>query len=157
VSLVIEPISDRIWLRKFVLEHWGEPGVVSRGRLTTPDELSGGFCARDGSEIVGCVTWRDDRQERELVTINALREHQGVGTALLKAVIDGAKPPSPKIWLVTTNDNVDALRFYQRRGWRISAVRPGALAQSRRLKPSIPAIGFYGIPLRDEIELEYAQ
>ena len=58
------------------------------------------------------------------------------------------------MWLVTTNDNVDALRFYQRRGLRISGLRIGAVDESRaRLKPQIPEIGAYGIPLRDEIEL----
>jgi hypothetical protein len=57
-------------------------------------------------------------------------------------------------WVVTTNDNVDALRFYQRRGFRLTTIRCGAVDQSRRtLKPQIPVIGDYGIPLRDEIEL----
>jgi hypothetical protein len=58
---------------------------------------------------------------------------------------------------VTTNDNVDALRFYQRRGFRLRAVRPGAVDDARRtLKPEIPAVGEQGIPIRDEIELERA-
>jgi hypothetical protein len=55
--------------------------------------------------------------------------------------------------LTTTNDNLTALRFYQRRGFRIAAVRPGAVAAARRLKPTIPELGEHGIPIRDEIEL----
>jgi hypothetical protein len=58
-----------------------------------------------------------------------------------------------KIWTITTNDNLDAMRFYQRRGFRIAAVRPGAVAAARRLKPTIPELGEHGIPIRDEIEL----
>ena len=55
--------------------------------------------------------------------------------------------------LTTTNDNIDALRFYQRRGFRMSALRPGVIDRSRLHKPEIPRTGDYGIPLRDEIDL----
>jgi ribosomal protein S18 acetylase RimI-like enzyme len=81
-------------------------------------------------------------------------EHAGIGSALVMALVDRVGPGG-RIWVVTTNDNVDALRFYQRRGFRLRAVRPGAVDEARRtLKPEIPAAGRYGIPLRDEVELE---
>ena len=42
----------------------------------------------------------------------------------------------------------------QRRGFRLDAIHRGAVDDSRsRLKPEIPVVGAYGIPLRDEIEL----
>jgi hypothetical protein len=56
--------------------------------------------------------------------------------------------------LITTNDNLHALGFYQKRGFRLVAVHSNALAASRKIKPSIPDFGMHGIPLRDEIELE---
>ena len=59
-----------------------------------------------------------------------------------------------RLVVVTTNDNLHALRFYQRQGFVLAALRPNALAKSRQIKPEIPLIGFDGIPLRDEIELE---
>jgi hypothetical protein len=60
-----------------------------------------------------------------------------------------------RLWVITTNDNVDALRFYQRRGFCLVEVHRGAVDRSRvTLKPEIPAAGACGIPLRDEIELE---
>jgi hypothetical protein len=59
------------------------------------------------------------------------------------------------VWLVTTNDNLDALRFYQRRGFRLAKLRRGAVDAARsRLKPTIPEVGSFGIPIRDEIVLE---
>lgn len=58
------------------------------------------------------------------------------------------------MWLVTTNDNVDALRFYQRRGFVLVDLRPNAMQAARALKPEIPLIGRYGLPLRDELYLE---
>jgi hypothetical protein len=49
---------------------------------------------------------------------------------------------------------MDAVRFYQKRGFRLVAVHRRALEETRRLKPSLPETGIDGIPLRDEIELE---
>jgi len=88
------------------------------------------------------------------VTIDSLVEGQGVGTALIAAVAEAARASGClRLWLVTTNDNVDALRFYQKRGFRLAALYPDAIAESRKLKPKIPPIGAHGIPIRDEIEL----
>ena len=60
-----------------------------------------------------------------------------------------------RLWLVTTNDNLDALRFYQRRGLRITAVAAGAVDEARKIKPGIPLLGDHGIAIRDEITLEF--
>jgi hypothetical protein len=54
----------------------------------------------------------------------------------------------------TTNDNLNALRFYQKRGFVLVSVHRNAVIKSRQLKPEIPLTGNDGIPLRDEIELE---
>jgi GNAT superfamily N-acetyltransferase len=85
------------------------------------------------------------------LTLHAATQWTGAGTALVEAVESKAERP----WVLTTNDNVDALRFYQRRGFRLKQLRPGAVDESRRrLKPEVPEAGEYGIPLRDEIVLE---
>jgi N-acetylglutamate synthase-like GNAT family acetyltransferase len=90
----------------------------------------------------------------EIVTINALERFTGIGTMLIEAVRAEAKRLGcQQITLTTTNDNVDALRFYQRRGFRLAALRPGAVDRSRLRKPEIPRTGDFGIPLRDEIDL----
>ena len=80
----------------------------------------------------------------------------GAGTALIQAVAQLARRQGcTRLWVITTNDNVDALRFYQRRGFCLVRVHRGAVDRSRAcLKPEIPPVGAYGIPLRDEIELE---
>jgi ribosomal protein S18 acetylase RimI-like enzyme len=79
-----------------------------------------------------------------------------VGSALIAEVEQIARRAGcTRLWLITTNDNVDALRFYQRRGFRLAALRPGAVDDSRtRLKPEIPDVGDHDIPIRDELELE---
>jgi GNAT superfamily N-acetyltransferase len=107
-------------------------------------------------ELVGAATYVIGDGECELLTLHAGTRFTGVGSALVAAVKDVARRAAcTRLWVVTTNDNVDALRFYQRRGFRLVQIRPGAVDQSRRaLKPEIPTTGAYGIPLRDELELE---
>ena len=98
--------------------------------------------------------YRRENGECELAFIGSLERHRGTGTALLNA-LRGEVADCARIWLVTTNDNLEALRFYQRRGFVLSGLRLGAVDDSRRrLKPQISAIGSFGIPLRDELELE---
>ena len=93
--------------------------------------------------------------ETEVVTVDALELGRGVGSLLLDAAGTLARRAGwRRLWLVTTNDNTAALRFYQRAGWDLVAFRPNALAQSRSLKPSIPQLGLDSIPIRHELELE---
>jgi len=109
---------------------------------------------REGRPI-GLVTYRIDGDECEITTLNSLVEGIGIGSALVAAIKDAAVSAECKrLWLITTNDNLPALRFYQKRGFLLVAVHRNALQQSRRLKPEIPLVGRDGIPLRDEIELE---
>jgi hypothetical protein len=63
---------------------------------------------------------------------------------------------TPRPRLITTNDNLEALRFYQRRGMRLVAVHRGAVDAAREMKPSISEVGEYGIPLHDELERSLA-
>ena len=90
----------------------------------------------------------------EIVTLEAFVQWQGIGTALVAAYLDRARSDGlGEVRVVATNDNVDALRFYQARGFVIHEVRVDAVAAARALKPEIPPTGAYGIPIRDEIEL----
>lgn len=108
-----------------------------------------------GNEPVGLATYHLDGDSCEIVTLDSLVEGRGIGSALVAEIEKAATAAGcRRLWLVTTNDNLAALRFYQKRGFVLVAVHPNALEQSRQLKPSIPTVGVDGIPLRDEIELE---
>jgi ribosomal protein S18 acetylase RimI-like enzyme len=145
--------SDRTWAEAFTEETFGGPLQARRGELIDVLALPGFVAEREGRPI-GLVTYRREGEDCELAFIAAFERQQGIGTALLEALIE-AVADCERIWLVTTNDNLDALRFYQRRGFALSALRPGAVDDARRtLKPHIGTIGELGIPLRDELELE---
>lgn len=132
---------------------WGGALQARRGELHDVLALPG-FVVEENGEPRGIATYRVDGGECELAFIEAFEPGRGIGTALLEAV-RGAATGCRRLWLVTTNDNLDALRFYQRRGFRIVALRPGAVDEAREtLKPRIGRVGAFGIPIRDEFELE---
>lgn len=136
-----------------LLGSWGATQVVSRGVVHDASRLPG-FVAERAGVIVGLLTYRPDDTAWEIVTVDALEPALGIGTALMSAAADAARSAgADRLWLITTNDNLDALRFYQRRGWRISRVHRGAVDAARELKP-IPLIGRYDIEIHDELELE---
>jgi GNAT superfamily N-acetyltransferase len=146
--------SDRPWMINLVEDRWGSNRVVTRGIIHEIKQLPG-FIALFSGDRIGFLTNFISEDEFEIVTLDSLVEKIGVGTALLSKAREFAKQAGcHRIWLITTNDNMPALRFYQKRGFQLVAVHHNALDYSRTLKPEIPLIGLDGIPLRDEIELE---
>ena len=146
---------DRDWVLDVVRGWGGTDYVVSRGRILRPADLPG-FCAVSATDVpVGLAAYEVVDSHCQLVILEALTRLQGIGTALIDAVKQAAVDSGcGRLWLITTNDNLDALRFYQRRGFELVAVHRDLRETARRLKPSIPLVGEYGIPIRDEIELE---
>ena len=146
--------GDRSWAAELLAREWGSTRVVSRGRVQDAADLPGFVALLDG-ERVGLVTWSAQGDDCEVVSLNSLVERRGVGGALLAAAAEQARALGcRRLWLITTNDNVHALRFYQRLGWDLVALHRGAVDAARLLKPEISRIGLDGIPLRHELELE---
>jgi DNA-3-methyladenine glycosylase I len=146
--------EDRNWVAQFLDDQWGSTRIVTRGQVYLAHLLPG-FIAMQGEERIGLITYRFEEAECEIITINSMIEGEGIGSALIESVKQAVIPEGCKrIWLITTNDNMRALRFYQKRGFTLATLYPNALEQSRKLKPEIPLFGIDGIPLRDEIELE---
>jgi GNAT superfamily N-acetyltransferase len=146
--------SDRPALEEF-LARWYSTRVARRGALERPIERPA-LVAEEHGRLLGALTYVVDGAACEVLTLHADERRRGVGTALIEAVRRvAAEAGCTRLWLITTNDNVDALRFYQRRGFRLAALHKGAVDDSRaRLKAEIPVVGEYGIPIRDELELE---
>jgi ribosomal protein S18 acetylase RimI-like enzyme len=146
--------ADKIWVRERTELLFGGNFLVSRDLFHDPTELPG-FIAVEHGERVGLATYHLADGACELVSIDALCQFMGIGTELLNAVESAARAADcSKLWLITTNDNLDALRFFQRRGFVITTYRLNGMDRIRQLKPNIPERGSYGIPVRDEIELE---
>lgn len=146
--------DERERIEAILIERWGAPIVVSRGVRHDMRELPTLVADEDG-DIAGVLTYAPDADGAEVVSLDALRSDRGVGTALLDALVDVALANGwRRLWLITTNDNTAALRFYQRRGWDLVALHRDAVDESRQLKPQIPRAGADDIAIKHELELE---
>lgn len=155
MAFTLRPLApaDASWIASLMTEWWGAPIVVAHQTTYLPHELPG-FIALDNEIPVGLLTYHLDGTACEIVTLNSLREGQGIGSALIEAAAEAARQAGcQRLWLITTNDNLHALRFYQKRGFVLAALHANAVTRSRQIKPEIPLVGNDGIPIRDELEL----
>jgi GNAT superfamily N-acetyltransferase len=142
--------ADQEWIEQLLIARWGSTTVVRSGVVFDAASLPA-LIAENGS---GLATFAVQDNVAEIVTLDAHTPGQGIKTTLLERLVEMLPALGINaIRVTTTNDNLDALRFYQQRGFRIVAIRYGAIETARAESPSIPPIGFHGIPIRDEIEL----
>jgi GNAT superfamily N-acetyltransferase len=155
-NIVIREIkeSDKEWVRKVIIDSWGSEIVVA-SKPFKATELPG-FIGEINGRVGGLLTYNIDGNKLEIVSLDSTIEKKGIGSSLIEKAKEIAKEKGLKsVWLVTSNDNIDALRFYQKRGFRITKIYPDAIDEARKIKPNIPEIGEYGIPLKDALELEF--
>jgi GNAT superfamily N-acetyltransferase len=149
--------ADQAAARTFLARHHSAR-VARRGELLDPLGYPALVAEADDGRLLGMLTYvpQPGWEQCEVLTLHSAEQWHGAGSALIEAVEQlAARHGCTRLWVITTNDNIDALRFYQRRGFCLAAVHPGAVNDSRsKLKPEIPVTGNYGIALRDEIELE---
>ena len=151
--------NDLRWVRHELTRNWGRPQIWSIGLMYDADALPGFIAEDSAGERIGLATYSLETHvapgECELVTLSSLVERGGVGGALIDAVARAAKEARcTRLYLTTTNDNLHALGFYQRRGWVLTKLHAGIIERARERYPGIPMIGMNGIPWRDELELE---
>lgn len=147
--------SDKELIIDFISVHWGSPLCVSRGKLYDPANLPGFICI-ENNKLLGLITYHIQDTDCEIVNLNSLVQNSGLGTKLINKVISRAKENNcNRVWLVTTNDNINGIKFYQKRGFEWAGFHKNAIKESRKLKPEIPEIGHDSIPIKHEIEFEY--
>jgi N-acetylglutamate synthase-like GNAT family acetyltransferase len=146
--------TDTAWIRELFIQKWAGDLMIIRGKAYQLEELSG-YIAELSNKKVGLITFRVTGQKLEITSLNSLLEKKGVGSTLVNKVLNFAKTRRLKsIRLITTNDNLNAIGFWQKRGFKLLRIYPDSLEMARKLKPALPFVGENGIPLRDEIELE---
>ena len=146
--------SDRTLVDEFIRQQWYTTTMIIRGKEIDMTQTEG-FYVKEQEDIIGLITYLVSDDVLEVTSLNSLRENQGIGSKLVDAVIREAKDRKlKKILVVTTNDNINAIKFYQKRGFDMACLYHNALDISRKIKPEIPLIGDHSIPLRHEIEFE---
>ncbi|WP_084405862.1 GNAT family N-acetyltransferase [Alteribacter aurantiacus] len=154
ITFHMERITEehRKEIEDFFKAYWGDDRMVYSHGEYICSELEG-FIAHDRESIVGAVTYYDHNRTgtREIISLDSLIERKGVGGQLMELVEnDALSNDFQELCLVTTNDNVHALSFYQKRGYRLVEIKHNAVDQCRKKKPAIPLTGTNGIEIRDE-------
>jgi GNAT superfamily N-acetyltransferase len=146
--------SLREMVNKLLSNNWGSTIMVTRGKVHNLEQLPG-FIAMEDGEIKGLITYEMRENECEIISLDSFEEGRGIGSRLLQQVIQEAKLHNcNRVWLITTNDNVNAIRFYQKRGFNMAGLYLNAVNEARKIKPEIPLIGNDNIPILHEIEFE---
>lgn len=139
-------------------QHFGGPEIDSRGAWFDTRELPGLLAEHEGRQIAALShTPMIAGRDCEIVALASHEAGRGAGTALLEACIAAARDAGcARLFLTTSNDNTPALRFYQKRGWRLVSVHRDSITRARLRKPTIPLYGHDAILIADELELEFA-
>ncbi len=156
MNAIVQQINEkyRDTVNRILNQEWNCPPSISRGKIIDTNILPG-FLFIEDEKIKGIVTYNIENEECEIVTLNSFDENQGIGTTLIKEVLGIAqKNDCKRLWLITTNDDTNAIRFYQKKGFDLKAAHINAMEISRNLKPSIPLIGMDNIPIKHELEFE---
>lgn len=151
----VRALTKKDDLAGWLAEHWGEDRIVVHGEAFSSGDLDGLVAERDGL-IGGMLTYVVRDHTMEIVSLDASRRREGIGSSLVKRALQLAKRRGlERVVVTTTNDNLTALGFWQALGFRLCALRPGAVDASRHLKPAAPKTGERGLPIRDELDLEF--
>src|SRR5207249_1987122 len=147
--------EDADWADRLLSGYQATRMTARLGELLDPLELPG-LVAEVGGSPVGLLTYQVEGDQMEALTMHAQASGHGAGSALLAAaVVEARHAKARRLWLVTTNDNLSAIRFYLRRGMHVARVHEGAVDRDRQLKPEMARVnGENGIPMRDLVEFE---
>jgi GNAT superfamily N-acetyltransferase len=153
----VRPVTpeDREWVADLIATAFGSVRLMSNDHLIDDASLLNGFAAEIDGRPVGCALVNEVDGDVELVALVSTYRGAGVGSGLLETVVErGKRDGWKRLWLVTSNDNTDAIRLYQRMGWEWTEFRRDAITRARTTKPEIPELGNHGIPIRHEIHFE---
>lgn len=133
---------------------FGDVTVARKGVLIDASVLPG-FVAMDGGRPVGLLTYDGAHGDCEVVAVISTEEGRGIGRSSMDAARDHAAAAGyHRLWLITTNDNTRAFRFYQLWGMDLCAFYRHGVPRSRQVKPDLPERGADGIPLDHKLEFE---
>lgn len=140
-------------------QRWGDFMVSPYGEYHPPDVE--GLAAVDArGTVAGLVTWSvekstdDGKVQAVLVSLDTMVPGRGIGRLLLSRAEQVLRERGVlRTQVFTTNDNLAALAFYLKRGYRLFKVHLHAMDRVRALKPHLELTGAGGLPLMDMWEL----
>jgi ribosomal protein S18 acetylase RimI-like enzyme len=155
IDYIIEKVrtkDDVDWVRKIVVEFWGEERQLTFDREFDPVDYAA-YYGRVGNSAVAFISIAEDKEDLIIVALSVYPEYQGsgIGSSLVeKAELEARRLGKKRVLVSTSNDNLPALGFYQALGFHIFQVALDALA--RKHGKILAGIG--GLSVRDELRLQ---
>ena len=144
--------ENRKLVNQFILDHWYEVVMIIKGERVDISS-SDGFCIIDGQTVTGLITYRLKNNICEITLLHTIVQNRGIGRQLVQKVIETVKNNHvDTITVVTTNDNIGAIAFYQKIGFDMVQIYHDSMDYVGKFKPGVPIMGENHIPLRHEIE-----
>ncbi|GHU75915.1 N-acetyltransferase [Clostridia bacterium] len=146
--------STRPLVTAFINSHWFGTDMLIRGEVIDMTRVDG-FVLIEEDVITGLVTYIIRDNVCEITSLDSAVPKRGVGSALVAELKKRAiEFGCIRLQLMSTNDNLNAIGFYQKRGFDMVGINLWAIDKEREQKPSIPLIGQNGVPMHHEIEFE---
>lgn len=147
--------EDKKIVEERLMEEYGFKGMITPAQAYQDLSILGGFLAFEENKLIGQILLNYNNEECEIVELHTKNRGVGIGTELIKKSIEEAKEKKCKrIWVSTSNDNIDALKFYQKRMFFMCKIHENHFDKVRAKNPNFPKYGDYGILLKNQIELE---
>ena len=144
--------ADRPTARELFQRDFGRTKIVAFGEVMDIDQMPA-LVAIMRDEPSGALAYRllGDALHIVALATDPMWQRSGVGGYLVaEAELLARRLHLKRIVVSTTNDNLPALYFYQRRGYRLTDLVPDSVIKHTRQEQA----GFAGVPVRDEIRLQ---
>jgi ribosomal protein S18 acetylase RimI-like enzyme len=144
--------GDRPRIQELFLSDFGHLTVVAFGEVMHADQEAA-LVAEMKDDVAGALAHRRLDSAFHIVALatDPMWQRSGVGGYLLaEAELLARREGYDRVVTSTSNDNLPSLYFFQRHGFRITAVNPDAFARHLNVAN---APGFAGIYIRDEVQL----
>ena len=147
-------LEERKKINNFILKRWLSLRMILRGKIVDLKNIDG-FYIEDKNNIIAVITYRIVGFSLEIISLDSVYENKRIGSLLINKIKAFANECNLKnIIVITRNDNLRALGFYQKKGFILNKVFFDSIKQACKLKPEIPIKNKNGILIRDEIELK---
>jgi ribosomal protein S18 acetylase RimI-like enzyme len=154
-NAVIREVGDKSAFLALMMRHWGSHSMMIGIRVYDCAELPLLGLFSPSGETLAVASWAPEGDVAVLCALHALSPGQGAAIQLLDAVKAAAKASgATRLRAMLTNDNLPAMGFYQKQGFRFSGLYVEAIDHYRSVIPTIIRTGHQDIPVRDALELE---
>lgn len=155
-EVICRAVEDKAAIADFMAKRWGSPRMLVGMHTYDVTEIEAqGLYDRDGG-LLAFASWKLRDRTVVLCALHALQEGNGFATRMLEEIKQLARRQGARsIRAMVTNDNMPALVFYQKNGFRLSTLYVGAVDAYRPVMPGMLTHGYLGLPIHDALELEY--